>query len=247
MMKMKNIIKYSMIGIVVLLFLSVGGFYIWSQQTYAPSKEMYSLVGKVNTDSEHHWDVFEPMKNKETGIILYPGAKVEPEAYSYYAQGLAKDGYTVIIPSVKFNFAIFDVNKADQIMKSYPSIKKWYVGGHSLGGVAAASYAYKNLNKIEGIIFLGAYPSNTNDFSNLNVPMLSLYAENDGLSTMSKISKTKHLLSKDAAMYEVLGGNHGQFGMYGKQKGDKKATITAQQQQDKIIEVTMKWLDDNGK
>ncbi|MBO9130774.1 alpha/beta hydrolase [Bacillus sp. 165] len=244
---MKNILKYIMISIIVLLLLSVGGFYIWSQQTYSPSKEMYSLVGNVNTDNKHHWAIFEPQENKETGIILYPGAKVEPEAYSYFAKGLANDGYTVIIPHVKFNFAIFDVNKAEQVMKSYPSIKKWYVGGHSLGGVAAASYAYKNLNKIEGIIFLGSYPSNSNDFSNLNVPMLSLYAERDGLSTISKIKETKHLLSQDATMYEVLGGNHAQFGMYGEQKGDKKATIKAKQQQDKIIEVTTKWLDKKGK
>ncbi|QKE74210.1 alpha/beta fold hydrolase [Arthrobacter citreus] len=240
---MKRIIKYSVISIVVILLLAFGGFYIWSQQTYSPSKELYSLVGNVNTDNKHHWEVFEPKLNKETGIILYPGAKVEPEAYSYFAKGLANDGYTVIIPSVKFNFAIFDVDKAEQVMKSYPSIKKWYISGHSLGGASAAAYAYKNPKKIEGIIFLGSYPGNSNDFSNSNLPMLSLYAEYDGLSTMSKIKESKHLLSQDATMYEVLGGNHAQFGMYGKQKGDKKATITAKQQQDKIIEVTTKWLD----
>lgn len=244
---MKTILKYGIISLVILLLLAFTGFYIWSQQLYKPSKELYSLVGNVDTDHKHHWDIFKPQENKETGIILYPGAKVEPEAYSYFAKGLAKDGYTVIIPSVKFNFAIFDVNKAEEVMESYPSIKKWYIGGHSLGGAAAASYAYKNMNKIEGIIFLGSFPSNSNDFSNFNVPMLSLYAERDGLSTLSKINETKHLLSKDATMYEVLGGNHAQFGMYGKQKGDKNATITAKQQQDKIIEVTTKWLDEQGK
>lgn len=244
---MKKFIKYSLISIAVILLLAFGGFYFWSQQTYKPSKEMYSLVGKVNTDHEHNWDVFEPLKNKETGIILYPGAKVEPEAYSYFAKGLAKDGYTVIIPNIKFNFALLDVNKAEQVIESYPTIKNWYVGGHSLGGVAAASFAYENLNKIDGIIFLGSYPNNSNDFSDLNVPILSLYAENDGLSTISKIEETKHLLSQDTTMYEVLGGNHAQFGMYGKQKGDKKATITAKQQQDKIIEVTTKWLDEKAK
>ncbi|MEH7348758.1 alpha/beta hydrolase [Gottfriedia acidiceleris] len=244
---MKTILKYGMISLVILLLLAFGGFYIWSQQTYKPSKEMYSLVDNVNIDHKHHWDIFKPQENKETGIILYPGAKVEPEAYSYFAKGLAKDGYTVIIPSVKFNFAIFDINKAEEVMESYPAIKKWYISGHSLGGAAAASYAYKNMNKIEGIIFLGSFPSNSNDFSNFNVPMLSLYAERDGLSTLSKINETKHLLSKDATMYEVLGGNHAQFGMYGKQKGDKNATITAKQQQDKMIEVTTKWLDEQGK
>ncbi|MGE7595208.1 alpha/beta hydrolase [Peribacillus frigoritolerans] len=47
----------------------------------------------------------------------------------------------------------------------------------------------------KGLSLLGSYPSDSNDFSKMKVPMLSLYAEHDGLSTVEKILKTKHLLS----------------------------------------------------
>lgn len=72
--------------------------------------------------------------------------------------------------------------------------------------------------------------------------MLSLYGELDGLSTKKKIAQTHHLLSKGAVVHEIKGGNHAQFGLYGKQKGDNKATITPKQQQDEMVRVTKEWL-----
>jgi dienelactone hydrolase len=89
-------------------------------------------------------------------------------------------------------------------------------------------------------------PGDSNDFSKMKVPMLSLYADHDGLSTVEKIVKAKHLLSKEANMHKIVGGNHGQFGLYGKQTGDNEATISAKKQQGEMIAVTKKWLDQNG-
>ena len=90
---------------------------------------------------------------------------------------------------------------------------------------------------------MGSYPSDSNNFSETDLPILSLYAEFDGLTTTDKIADTKHLLSSEATLYEVKGGNHAQFGMYGTQDGDGKSTISAKEQQDKIIEETLKWLN----
>nr|WP_279663464.1 alpha/beta hydrolase [Ectobacillus ponti] len=224
------------------MVLAFSGFYIWSEQTYKPTDELYTLVPKQDMEQNGDFLVFQPKEAKNIGIVLYPGAKVEPAAYSYYAKGLAAAGYTVIIPRVAFHFALLDVNKAKEAIAAYPSVKTWYTAGHSLGGVAAASYAYGHQKEIAGVIFLGSYPAASNDFSKTDVPMLSLYAEYDGLSTISKIDDTKHLLSKKAELYEIQGGNHAQFGIYGKQKGDHDAKIPAKQQQDEMIAATANWL-----
>ncbi|MED3787704.1 alpha/beta hydrolase [Peribacillus frigoritolerans] len=243
---MKKVIKYILVSIILLMIIAFGAFYIWSEQTYKPSDELYALVGKGDIKKENGFVTFEPTKTKKVGIVLYPGAKVEPEAYGYYAKELSKEGYTVVIPNVRFIFALFDKNKATEAKDTYPEVEKWYVAGHSLGGVAASAFAYENPKEVEGIILLGSYPSDSNDFSKMKVPMLSLYAEHDGLSTVEKILKTKHLLSKEANMHKIAGGNHGQFGVYGKQKGDNEATISAKKQQEEMIAVTKKWLDQNG-
>ena len=240
---MEKCITISLASLLVICGLGFTGFYIWSQQTYEASEEVMSYVNVDEIQTQENWLVFKPQGKTENGIILYPGAKVEPEAYSYYAQGLADSGYLVIVPKVNLNFALFDINQADLIKEEFSEITDWYVGGHSLGGVAAASYAYDHLEDIEGLILLASYPSDSNDFSETDLPILSLYAEFDGLTTTDKIAETKHLLSSEATLYEVKGGNHAQFGMYGSQDGDGKATISATEQQDKIIKETVNWIN----
>lgn len=243
---MKKFLTISLSTLLIIGIVGFTGFYIWSQQTYEASEELSAYVDMNEVKLENNWLIFEPSERTKRGIILYPGAKVEPETYSYYAQGLADNGYIVIIPKVNLNFAIFDINQADLIMEKFSDIDNWFVGGHSLGGVAAASYAYDHLDTVRGIIFLGSYPSDSNDFSETDLPILSLYAENDGLTTIEKINETKHLLSSETTLYEVIGGNHAQFGMYGTQKGDGVATISAKEQQDQIVQETIQWLNNTN-
>lgn len=71
--------------------------------------------------------------------------------------------------------------------------------------------------------------------------MISIYGENDGLST---ILASEALLSTNAQIYQIDGGNHAQFGLYGAQTGDNEATITPLDQQDHIIRLLIMWLND---
>ncbi|WP_369809946.1 alpha/beta hydrolase [Gracilibacillus caseinilyticus] len=232
-----------MLALLVIAGMSV--FYYWSQQTYSPSETLDELVDTASLQYDGDWLVFEPISQEASkGIIIYPGAKVEPEAYSYYGETLSNKGYFVAIPKVRLNFPILETNKATDVVEQYPAIDDWFIGGHSLGGVAAAKFADENPDIITGIFFLGSYPANSTDFSDTSVPMLSIYAENDGLTTLEQINETRDLLSKETKMVEIEGGNHAQFGIYGPQKGDEQASITVSKQQDIISEVLLNWLDD---
>ncbi|MEX3715328.1 alpha/beta fold hydrolase [Cytobacillus horneckiae] len=238
---MKKIIKYLLMCIVSLIMIVLISFFIWTQQTYEPSKKLDNLVKEINYEED--WVVFNPRESMGVGVILYPGAKVEPEAYSYIAQQLSDQGYFVGIPKVRLNLPMFDRNKAAELINKSDSIEKWYVGGHSLGGVTAAAFASEHPDVVSGLILLASYPSSSNNFSQTNVPTLSIYAENDGLSTIDKIEKNRHLLSQQTELYEIKGGNHAQFGIYGPQKGDHKAAISVKEQQDIIGNEMLKWLE----
>ncbi|MBN8252705.1 alpha/beta family hydrolase [Priestia flexa] len=242
---MKKKISYLLASIVTLLVLGFLGFFIWSQQTYEPSEKLYTLIDKKEIKQEEDWVIFNPKENNQIGIVLYPGAKVEPEAYSYYGKQLADEGYLVAIPNVNLNFALFDSNKAQEVMDSYSSVNKWIVGGHSLGGVVASKFAHSHPKEVVGLFFLGSYPDEASDFSNTNLPILSIYGEKDGLSTKDKIQDTQQLLSKNATMHEIKGGNHAQFGVYGPQKGDMKASIPVKKQQDEMAQTTLTWIKEN--
>ncbi|WP_175638417.1 alpha/beta fold hydrolase [Metabacillus schmidteae] len=241
---MKRKITYILLGITLLLVVLFLGFFTWSQQTYKPSSELYTLIDESEIQYEDDWIIFNQHSTTKLGIVLYPGAKVEPEAYSYYGQQLAEKGYLVAIPNVRFNFALLDSSKATKIIESYPSVEKWIIGGHSLGGVAAAKFAYDHPKKVDGVFLLGSYTSEGNDFSKTMTPILSLYAEKDGLTTVGKINETKELLSRNATIHEIKGGNHAQFGVYGFQKGDNEAAISVKKQQDEMVSVTSEWINE---
>ncbi|MQR94903.1 alpha/beta hydrolase [Fictibacillus phosphorivorans] len=239
---MKRLIKRILLSIVILCICGFIGFFVWTQQTYEPTKELLKSVGEIDQDGD--WVTFKPNRtDKEVGIVLYPGAKVEPEAYSYLGKSLSGAGYTVGIPKFNLNLAMLESNKAEEWIKRNPTIKKWFIGGHSLGGVSAATFAHKNPKLIKGVILLASYPASGDNFSNKGTPILSIYAEKDGLTTRDKIEETKNLLSRDTVLFEIKGGNHAQFGMYGEQKGDNQADISAKEQQDLIADEMIKWLD----
>lgn len=241
---MKRIIKNIFLGALAILILAFGGFYIWSQLTYSPSEELYNTANLQEENNRNGYLLFEPVSQKTNkGIILYPGAKVEPEAYAYLADQLSQKGYTVVIPKMPFNLAIAGIDKAELIIKDLKEIDNWYIGGHSLGGASASIYAYENQEKIKGLILLAAYPTDSSDFSNSELPILTIYAENDGLTTLEDIQKTKHLLSDRTFFHNISGGNHAQFGMYGEQKGDNKADINVFVQQDQIIREINNWIE----
>ncbi|MFD2212371.1 alpha/beta hydrolase [Metabacillus endolithicus] len=241
---MKSIIKKTAIIFSIFIIISLLGLWIWSQQTYKPSEQLFQLVEPTSIIYKEDWIVFQPQNDPVAGLIIYPGAKVEPEAYSYLGKQLSLEGYVVFIPEFTFNFPILDSNKAQEIITHYPEIKHWFVGGHSLGGVSAAMFAQNHIKELTGLILLGSYPSNEDRFSSVDFPILSIYGEKDGLTTVDKIKETEELLSTNAQLVEIQGGNHSQFGIYGFQKGDHKATISAKNQQQQIIDIISKWLGD---
>ncbi len=243
---MKNIFTKKALWIAVIVFGvliagSLTAFFIWSQQTYSAAAVPQLELEEVQ-ESDDGWYRY-TAEGADKGIILYPGAKVEPEAYGYLAQDLSERGITVAIPSVRLNFAIFDVSKATEVIEKDPSIE-WYVGGHSLGGAAAAIYADKELDKVSGLILLGAYASGNDELHASTLPVLSISGSKDGLSTPEKIEEYRPNLPRSTTFVEIPGGNHAYFGVYGSQSGDNDADITVAEQQAIIVDSIVEWLDE---
>jgi dienelactone hydrolase len=175
-------------------------------------------------------------KENGIGIIFYPGGKVEYTAYIPLMEQLAKQGYSCFIPRMPVNLAIFGVDRADDVLNRNPDIEEWYIGGHSLGGAMASKYASENSGKLKGIFFLGAYPYT--DLSSTKLTMLSIVGSNDKVVNRKKLDSTKTNAPK-GAIYKVLnGGNHANYGDYGKQSGDGKASISRDEQ----IQQTAEWI-----
>lgn len=243
---MKKLLKWLALILATVLLAGFLGIYIWSQQTYGPSENLTALVDVTSIVDDNEDIVIYPEGAIKAGIVLYPGAKVENAAYSYYGQQLAEAGYAVFIPKLRLNFAIFDQQHAQKIIEANKEIEDWYVGGHSLGGVAAASFA-KDSEYVKGLILLASYPSGSAGLADSSLHVLSLYASNDGLTKIADIEASKKLLPTSTQYVEIQGGNHAQFGLYGQQKGDLLSEISPLDQQQIMIEKTIDWLSQHGK
>ncbi|WP_195264300.1 MULTISPECIES: alpha/beta fold hydrolase [unclassified Clostridium] len=229
------------LSITILIFL---GFIIWTSNTYKPLNELFNTISVDEYSKEESFYVFYPKQNnKNVGIVIYPGALVEPLSYSYYANELSKAGYLVSIADVNYNLSILDNNKASEFIKRNADIDDWYVGGHSMGGVSAAMFAENNQGIVKGVILLGSYPSSSSDLSDNDIEVLSIYAENDGLTTIDDIEDSKENLPAEAVFKEINGGNHAQFGVYGNQKGDNESIISWEEQQKEMINTTLEFLE----
>lgn len=92
------------------------------------------------------------------GFIFYPGGKVEHTAYAPLMKRLSDAGVLCVLTEMPFNLAALDMNAAEGIVKAYPQVDRCHIGGHSLGGSLAASYAADHADELAGVVLLAAIP-----------------------------------------------------------------------------------------
>ena len=224
----------------------VMGFIIWANSAMGPAPQAFAGLRSdehvaVSLDK---FIVFQPAKKKlTTAFVFYPGARVDYRSYAVPLHKIAAEGYLVILLPVRLNLAYLDVNAAERAIAAFPEIRHWVVGGHSLGGLAAATYAGRQDN-VAGVVFWASYPAD-GSLKNTDLKVLSIYGTLD-ISGTGRFEASRAKLAEDAEFVAIAGGNHAQFGDYGFQPGDNEATITRTDQQKQVVEATLKFLKEIG-
>ncbi len=238
--------RHAALGLLALLILGTAAFLIWAANPAHPEPDALDSLtstAAVQYDSVNGWLVFTPQNMvTETGLIFYPGGRVDPRAYAPHAQAIAKEGFLVIVVPMPLNFAFLGLNQASEVIQRFPAIQTWAIGGHSLGGAMAAQFAEVHPETIDGLVFWAAYPAGSNDLTDNNLDVISIYATRDGLATETEITASRTQLPEDTTFVEITGGNHAGFGWYGPQSGDGAAEISQEQQQALVVSATTQFL-----
>lgn len=171
------------------------------------------------------------------GLVLYPGAKVQPEAYAPLMRKLAERGVTSIVVRPPFNLALLDVDAAGRACGQFPAIDTWVIAGHSMGGVAACDYVSRHQDEIDALVLLAAYPAA--DLSGYGGAVLSLSGSEDGVLNREKAEAAKGLLPAQTQELVIEGGNHANYANFGAQANDRPATISREQQQEQTVDAVM--------
>lgn len=178
-----------------------------------------------------------------TGLIFYPGGRVDYRSYAPALWQVAAAGYEVVLVKVPLNLAVFNAGAAAAAAEAHPQVQSWAVGGHSLGGAMAALYAHGNPENVDGLVLWASYPAGSNDLSNTNLSVASIYGSNDGVAAQDQVESSQTLLPASTRWTVIEGGNHAQFGDYGEQAGDGLALITAAEQWQQAAQATVELLE----
>jgi surfactin synthase thioesterase subunit len=190
------------------------------------------------------WIEFIPADTAPTvAFVFYPGGGVDARAYAPPAQEIAKSGVLTILVPMPGKFALNGYDRVTDVMSDHPEIARWYLGGHSLGGVTATQYEGESPGNVAGLILWAAYGSVEYDMADLNTPVAVIHGTKDGLATVQDVEAGKPYLPESTEYHRLEGANHAQFGYYGEQAGDGEATITKEEQQELVVELTLEAIE----
>lgn len=224
-------LSLSLLTAVLLLVL---GFALYVSNYY--HAQAYEPKDTVTTESDDYYTYGD--KNSSTGFIFYPGGLVEAKSYAPLIERIAGENVFCVLVKMPFHLAVFNSNGADTVIRDFPDVKNWFLGGHSLGGAMASSYAQKHEDSLEGLVLLAAYPTDTLR----SLPVLSIYGSRDGVLNREKY---KGSIKNAKICNEIIiqGANHAGFGNYGEQKKDKTAGISGEEQWDSTAEYILEFMD----
>jgi hypothetical protein len=225
------------VGIVVALLVVAVGVLLWWVLRYPDAEQAVDAAAYADPAVEVSYDdrvlVLEPAAGVgDTGVVFYPGAAVPPEAYvATWAPIVADTGVTVFIPEMPLRLAILGSNRAEGVIETWPEVATWWVGGHSLGGAMAASFAGgTDPGELAGLVLFGAYATEGAELADRDdLMVLSVSGSEDGLSTPEDIDERAAFLPSSTMFVELDGVSHAQFGAYGEQAGDGTPTVSDDQ------------------
>jgi DHA1 family tetracycline resistance protein-like MFS transporter len=192
------------------------------------------------------WLTFHPADTEPSvGLIFYPGARADARAYAPAARAIASEGYRVVVVPMPLNMAFFDRGAARRVIAAYPDVEHWAIGGHSLGGAMAASFARNHPDDVEGLtVWAPYYLLACPDLSEHDLGVVTVYGTLDGLIAPETVEASRPCMPADARWIVIEGGNHAQFSWYGGQTGDNPAAITRETQQQQAIDAALSLLSD---
>jgi pimeloyl-ACP methyl ester carboxylesterase len=240
---MKSIKKLLIFLAILIIAGATVGLLFWTFSTKAPdSRALDNLETRegISVIEGKGLIEFSSEKIETVGFIFYPGGGVDFRAYSPHMRLIAEQGIRVFLVDMPFNIAFLGANRAAEIIAAHPEIMIWAIGGHSLGGVAAAGFAADHI-EIDALILWASYPAN-NALLNKDLNVLSIFGSRDGLTSIADIEESKGRLPEGAAFASIEGANHAQFGSYGAQDGDNQALISADEQARLTAGITSRFL-----
>ncbi len=183
-----------------------------------------------------------PPSDSTPALVFFPGALVDPVAYAPIARAAAAAGFPAFIVELPRRGAFGGAEdpalagRLGQLLAAPRTPRRWVIAGHSRGAVVASQIAAERRNGFVGLVLIGSSHPRDVDLSGLTVLVTKIVGTRDGLASRPEVEANRAKLPAATRWIWIEGGNHSQFGWYGFQPGDRRATIDATTQRATVIE-----------
>jgi pimeloyl-ACP methyl ester carboxylesterase len=178
-------------------------------------------------------------------LIFFPGALVDPVAYAPLVRAAANAGFPSYIVELPRRGAFGGADdplleqRLDQLLAKSDTPRRWVSAGHSRGAVVAAEFAAVPRAGFSGMVLIGTTHPRDVDLSKLVTPITKIVGTRDGIAKPADVEVNRAKLPAATQWVWVEGGNHSQFGWYGFQPGDRRASIPAEAQRATMIRTVL--------
>ncbi|GAA2742028.1 hypothetical protein GCM10009868_10390 [Terrabacter aerolatus] len=229
----------------VLVTLVVLGALVWLRPFAATPEAVAAMSDSAQvriTDAPAHIVITPTSGTPTRGLIFQPGARVDPRAYVPMLAEVSRQGVLVVVVKQPFGIGFLAMTAPDTFIERHPEVTSWAVGGHSLGGVVATTYAHDHPGTVKGLLLWASYPVGSLA-GRTDLSVASVSGSRDGFTTPADVEASRSLLPGDTAYTRVEGAVHSFFGDYGDQPGDGTPTVDRVTAQRQIVDATVALMD----
>ena len=237
----------------IILALAVLTYGVMLQQQYTRYADASTLsIAAATSDDDVKVDndrylIFRPLHTKERlGVIFYPGAYTDVRGYAPTLKMIAAAGYRVIVVPMPFDLAILGINRASDVLAANADLQHWAIVGHSVGGTAAAAFANRHRNSLDGVVIWDSYPPPFASLRDFEKPVWHIHrAKLDGAPPETFV-KQRNLFPRESRWVPIPGGIHMNFGSFsgGGYQEDWTPEISQTAQHTIVIQSTLQALAD---
>lgn len=225
---------------------------VWSMQAHGVPADARTSSASVTVTEGDGATIFLPngVTIDRPGLVFLPGGAVDPDAYLPFVRSVADAGWPIALVRLPWRSAFTDSaqievwRRVGGVRSSWGSARPMVLGGHSRGAMLSALFASRYPADLSGLYLIGTTHPRDQDLSALRIPVLKVSGTRDCVADVEDSKANASRLPSQTVWTTIVGANHAQFGYYGSQLGDCRATISREDQHRQLLEEVLRWLED---
>lgn len=229
---------------------------IWNAQAHGVPASALASSASVEVGAGDGATLFVPARAapEKAAFVFLPGGAIDPRAYVPFVRAIAEAGYPAALVRLPFRVAPTEGTREElwrrieAAHRALGAARPLVLAGHSRGAALSARFTGRHPGAVDALALVATTHPRDEDLSRLTIPVLKILGARDCVAPADDARANAGNLPAHTEWVEIAGANHAQFGHYGSQFNDCRATIARDAQQsaarDAIVAMLAKLDDD---